>query len=108
MGKERTKVNEGRQRQRYNREFQLEAVRLLELGQKPAAQLALELGIRRNLLYKWQKDLHGKADQAFRGQGRKPHAQQSEVARLKSELEKVTEERDILKKAAAYFAKELK
>ena len=108
MGKERTKVNEGRQRQHFNREFKLEAVRLLELGQKPAAQLALELGVRRNLLYKWQKDFHSKADQAFRGQGRKPRDQQSEMERLRAELRKVTEERDILKKAAAYFAKELK
>ena len=108
MGKERTKVNEGLQRQRYNREFKLEAVRLLELGQKPAAQLALELGIRRNLLYKWQRDLRGKGAAAFRGQGRKPRDRQSEVARLRSELKKVSEERDILKKAAAYFAKELK
>jgi transposase len=108
MGKERTKVNPDRQRQRFAREFKLEAVRLLELGQKPAAQLALELGIRRGQLYKWQKDLRGKGDRAFRGQGRKPPAQQSEVARLKAELRKVTEERDILKKAAAYFAKELK
>ena len=50
MGKERTKVNAERQRQRYAKEFKLDAVRSLELGQKPAAQLALELGIRRNLL----------------------------------------------------------
>ena len=108
MGKEREKVNPERQRQRFTREFKLEAVRLLELGQKPGAQLALELGIRRNLLYKRQKDLRGKGDQAFRGQGRKPLDQQGEVERLKAELKKVTEERDILKKAAAYFAKELK
>jgi len=108
MGKERTTVNEGRQRQRFNKEFKLEAVRLLELGQKPATRLALELGIRRNLLYKWQKDLHGKAGEAFPGQGRKPRDRQSELARLRSELKKVSEERDILKKAAAYFAKELK
>jgi transposase len=108
MGKERTKVNPGRQRQRFNKEFKLEAVRLLELGQKPGTQLALELGIRRNLLYKWQKELQGKGDTAFRGQGRKPLDQRSEIERLKAELEKVTEERDILKKAAAYFAKELK
>jgi transposase len=108
MGKERTKVNVGQQRQRFNKEFKLEAVRLLELGQKPATQLSLELGIRRNLLYKWQRDLRGKGDAAFRGQGRKPLDQQSEVERLKAELKKVTEERDILKKAAAYFAKELK
>ena len=44
MGKERTKVNLDRQRQSYNRAFKLEAVRLLELGEKPVAQLALELG----------------------------------------------------------------
>ena len=108
MGKERTKVNADRQRQRFNREFKLEAVRLLELGQKPAAQLALELGIRRNLLYKWQRDLRGKGEVAFRGQGRKPRDQLSEVERLKAELKRVTEDRDALKKAAAYFAKELK
>jgi transposase len=108
MGKERNRVNPDRQRQRYNREFKLEAVRLLELGQKPAAQLAQELGIRRGLLYKWQRDLRGKGEAAFRGQGRKPPGQQSEVARLRAELKKVSEERDILKKAAAYFAKELK
>jgi transposase len=108
MGKERNRVNPDRQRQRYSREFKLEAVRQLELGQKPAAQLALELGIRRGLLYRWQKDLQGKGNEAFRGQGRKPLDQQGELTRLKSELKKVTEERDILKKAAAYFAKELK
>ena len=72
MGKERTKVNADRRRQRFTREFKLEAVRLLELGQKPAAQLALELGIRRNLLYKWQKELGAKGGQAFHGPGRKP------------------------------------
>lgn len=108
MGKERTKVNEGRQRQRFNKEFKLEAVRLLELGQKPATQLALELGIRRNLLYKWQRELRGKGEAAFRGQGRKRRDQLSEVERLKAELKRVTEDRDALKKAAAYFARELK
>jgi transposase len=41
MGKERTKVNADRQRPRYNREFKLEAVRLLGLGQKPATQASL-------------------------------------------------------------------
>ncbi len=107
MGKERTKVNAGYQRQRFSREYKLEAVRLLELGQKPAAQLALELGMRRNQLYKWQKELNAKEGQAFRGSGRKPLHQQSEIERLKTELKRVTEERDILKKAAAYFAKEL-
>jgi transposase len=57
MGKERGKVNPERVRQRFSREFKLEAVRLLEQGGKPATQLAMELGIQRNRLYKWQKEL---------------------------------------------------
>jgi transposase len=96
-----------RQRQKISREFKLEAVRLLELGEKPVAQLALELGIARNRLYKWRADLSGKGDDAFRGAGRKAAAKDSEVARLRRELARVSEERDILKKAAAYFAREL-
>ncbi len=107
MGKERGKVNPERVRQRFSREFKLEAVRLLEQGGKPATQLALELGVARNRLYKWQKELGAKGEVAFRGSGRRPASQQSEIERLKAELKKVTEERDILKKAAAYFAKEL-
>jgi len=94
-------------RQRFSREFKIEAVRLLELGQKSAAQLALELGVRRNQLYKWKDQLLGKGEAAFAGSGRKPASQESEIARLKRELAKVTEERDILKKAVAYFAREL-
>ena len=95
-------------RVRFSTEFKLEAVRLLDLGQKSAVQLALELGVRRNQLYKWKEQLSGKGkDAAFRGAGRKPAAQESEVVCLKRELAKVTEERDILKKAVAYFAREL-
>jgi len=94
-------------RQTFNKEFKLEAVRLLELGQKSPTQLALELGVRRNRLYKWKEQLAGKGNEAFRGSGRKPAATEGDVARLKRELAKVTEERDILKKAAAYFAREL-
>jgi transposase len=108
MGKPSQKINPQRQRTRFTKEFKLEAVRLLELGQKPASQLALELGIARNQLYKWQEQIkQAGTDRAFRGPGRKPLNEQSEVERLKRELKQVTEERDILKKAATYFAKEL-
>ena len=44
-----------KERQAFSREFKLEAVRLLEEGKKPAAELARELGIRRNQLYKWKE-----------------------------------------------------
>ena len=47
-------------RRTYSKAFKIEAVRLLGLGEKPAAQLALELGIRRNQLYKWRDQLEGK------------------------------------------------
>jgi transposase len=46
-------------------------------------------------------------EHAFRGPGRKPDEERDEVERLRAELKRVTEERDILKKAAAYFAREL-
>lgn len=94
-------------RTRFSKEFKLEAVRLLESGRKNAVELALELGIRRNQLYKWKKEMAGKGAGAFAGPGRPSASQESEVSRLKRELAKVTEERDILKKAVAYFAREL-
>jgi transposase len=92
----------------YTREFKLEAVRLLREGDKPASQVAMALGVRRTLLYRWRDEYAARGETAFSGTpGRKPSAQASEVARLKRELAAVREERDILKKAAAYFAKEL-
>jgi transposase len=113
MGKELLKVNIDRQRQQYSKEFKLNAIKLLQAGQKPATQLALELGIRRNLLYKWAETLSahaGNADTAFNGPGRNKlgahkDSLKSENAQLRRELKRVTEERDILKKAEAYFAK---
>jgi transposase-like protein len=97
-------------RQRFSREFKLEAVRLLDEGKKPPAELARELGIRRNQLYKWKEatDQHGEA--VFPGQGRRctRATAAEEITRLKRELTQVKEENEILKKAAAFFARELK
>lgn len=94
--------------QTYSKEFKREAVRLLEQADKPVSEIALGLGIRRNQLYKWQAQIHGKGAAAFRGSGRLPADQEAEIVRLRRELERVTEERDILKKAAAYFARDVK
>lgn len=94
--------------QHYSKEFKLEAVRLLEQSDRPGSEIALQLGIRRNQLYKWQKELQEKGDDAFTGSGRRPANEEAEVNRLRRELAQVKEERDILKKAAQYFAKELK
>lgn len=92
--------------QRYSKEFKVEAVRLLEQGNKPAAEIARSLGVRRNQLYKWQAEMRGKGAAAFRGSGRRPADQETEMVRLRRELARVTEERDILKKAMGYFAKD--
>ncbi|HSB96545.1 MAG TPA: transposase [Spongiibacteraceae bacterium] len=108
MGKPRAKSNPERTRMRYSREFKLEAIRLLESGQMPVAQLALQLGVARNKLYQWRDQLRKSGEtEAFSGSGRRPLQDRSEVDRLREALKRVTEERDILKKAAAYFAREL-
>jgi len=91
--------------QTFSKEFKLEAVRLLENTDKSAAELARELGIRRNQLYKWQEQLRTKGEDAFPGKGRRTE-KDDKITRLERELERVKEERDILKKAALYFAKE--
>ena len=93
-------------RQRFSAEFKREAIRLMQTSGKPAAALARELGVPRNRLYKWAQDAEKKGDQAFRGSGR-PKASQDELAALRRELARVKEENEILKKAAAYFAREL-
>jgi len=92
-------------RKSFTSEFKREAVRLLEISQKPPADLARELGVRRNQFYKWKEQLGKRGAQAFPGTGKRAS---DELARLRKELEQVKEERDILKKAGAYFAKELK
>jgi transposase len=93
-------------RQQFTAEFKREAVRLLDADERPASEVAIDLGIRRNQLYKWKAELMRSGEVSFPGSGRKAD-QDSEIVRLKRELARVTEERDILKKAAAYFAKEL-
>lgn len=90
-------------RQRFSAEFKREAVRLLAQGDKPVTQLALELGIPRNRLYKWRHALQAEGEHAFRGSGRRS-PQQQELAQLRRELSRLQEENTILKKATAYFA----
>ena len=93
-------------RKKFTKEFKLEALRVMEESGKPASDVARELGIRRNQLYKWQEKFRLNGNESFPGSGRRP-AKDDEVARLKRELERVKEERDTLKKAAQYFAREL-
>ena len=94
-------------RQTYSKEFKLEAVRLLREGKKSGADLARELGIKRNQLYKWKEVIDTHGDAAFPGQGRRGSAdsQAAENARLKRELAAAKEENEILKKAVAIFTR---
>jgi len=91
----------------YTKEFKLEALRLMEATDKPSSEIAMELGIRRNQLYKWKEQMTKKGDVASAKRGRPKKADQSETATLRQEVKRLREENDILKKAAAYFAREL-
>jgi len=94
-------------RKQFTPEFKREAVQLVESGSRSAAELARELGVRRNQLYKWQREFQARGTGAFPGSGARKE-RTTEIARLKRELARVTEERDILKKAAAYFAQDVR
>ena len=67
--------------------------------------VAESLGVHRSLLQRWKSQLESEGALAFPGNGRS-NATDEEIRRLKKELARVRQERDILKKAAAYFAKE--
>jgi transposase len=85
------------QRQQYTREFKVEAVRLVVEEERPLAQVARELGIARNLLQRWKRELEGAgAADALPGNG-KLLPKDEEIRRLRRELEQVRQERDLLK-----------
>ena len=92
-------------RQRFTNEFKLDAIRLWKSSGRPAAAVARELGLRRNHLYKWQTELDTHGEAAFPGKGGRPHRADA-LTRLRQENARLQEERDILKKAARYFARE--
>lgn len=94
-------------RKRFTPEFKREAVRMMASSDKAPADIARELGVHRNQLYKWKEQLgNGGSRNASAVKGRGDGM--DELTRLRNELERVKEERDVFKKAAAYFAKELR
>jgi len=93
------------ERRRFSREFKLEAVKLVRERGVTAAQAARDLDLHENVLRKWVRELSADPQHAFPGKGQmKP--EQLEIERLRREVNKLKAERDILKKAAAYFARE--
>ena len=90
-------------------EFKQAAVARMHQGDVSATALALELGVRRNLLYKWKRSLDQLAPgEAPRRRGRLPAADESEVVRLRRQLAGVQEELAILKKFDAYLTQRKK
>ena len=93
------------QRRRFGREFKVEAVRLVRERGVSVAQASRDIDVHENVLRKWVREFGSDPKQAFPGHGQqKP--EQLEIDRLRGEVMKLKAERDILKKAAAYFARE--
>ena len=96
-----------KKRKIYSREFKLEAVGLITKKGYSIAEASRNLGIDYSVLRRWKNQFAEDSQNAFPGKGRLK-APDEELRKLKRELERVTEERDILKKALAYFAEDQK
>jgi transposase len=90
-------------RKKYSPEFKREAIELVRRSGASCRQVALEIGVAPNLLTRWAREAQPGGEKAFPGTG---SPRDEELARLKRELARVTKERDFLRDAAAYFAKE--
>jgi transposase len=113
-------VQMGEARRRHTKEFKIEAVRLAEGSKKGPGAVARELGITPELLRRWKRELQaaeseaevfpgvrGKSKSAGKSEARrKLTSQDEEIRRLRRENARLREEREILKKAAAFFARE--
>jgi transposase len=90
-------------RKRYSPEYKRELIELVRRSQSSCRQIALEVGVNPNMLTRWVREASTGGGKAFPGGGT---PRDEEMARLKRELSKVSRERDFLKDAAAYFAKQ--
>jgi len=89
-------------RKRYSKEFKLEAVRLLEAGDRTAKQIEHELGIGSGQVGKWRRELTASGERAFPGNGT---ARDEELVRLRKEVASLREDREILRKVVAMFSR---
>ncbi len=90
-------------RRKFSREFKIEAVRMVTEDGYSLAQVARDLDVRPNLIRRWRKKLEQEGSEAFPGSGKlKPR--DAEMQRLRRDLRRIRQERDILKKALAIFS----
>ena len=92
-------------RKKYTREFKQDAVRLVTEQGYNKTEAARNLGLDRSVLARWVKEFQADESEAFRGNG-KLTGEGEELRRLREENRRLKMERDILKKATAFFAKE--
>jgi transposase len=92
-----------RKRTTYTAEFKRQAVRMLTDQKLSVAEAARRLGVGENLLHTWRKAFRQQGEAAFPGHGQ-PTPADDELRRLRAENARLRAERDLLKKAAAYFA----
>ena len=78
---------------------------MMSESDRPASEVAMKLGIRRNQLYKWKDQMTKKGSVPTSKKGRPKKEDQSELSKLKQENKRLKEDVEILKKAAAYFAR---
>lgn len=93
------------QRRRYSPEYKQEAVRLVKQSDTAVSEIARNLGINDNMLRHWIKLASELGKRSFLGHG---NPRDEEIARLQRELKQVKKERDFLREAATFFAKESK
>jgi len=93
-------------RRKFSREFKIEAVRLVTDRGVAVAQAARDLDVAESVLRRWMRELTATPVAAFPGNGQM-RADLVEIAALKKEVARLRAERDILKKAAAFFAREV-
>ncbi len=94
----------GTTRRRFTKQFKMEAVQLSEQPGMTVTKVASDLGVPANSLYRWRSELATTGEDAFRGNGCRT-AEQAELDRLRRENAELRVEREILKKATAWFAK---
>lgn len=96
-------MEEKQRRKRFEKDFKISAVKMVLEGKQTLVSIAREIGINSNTLQNWKQDYLRDKEDAFPGKGYQTPLE-AENTRLKKELAKVTQQRDFLKKAAAYFA----
>lgn len=95
-------------RKRYTTEFKQEAVRLLNSDPRSGREIAREMGLQQSMLYRWQRQLQGGPQVVGSVAEALSPGEREELRRLRKENERLRMEREILKKATAFFAKESK